>query len=70
MGILHGKIGEFLLVDVASASNTIQDIIPTATPHFATMTDLNMTTSTSLYVFGYRFKTAATKPELEITIEW
>jgi len=45
------------------------DIIPTATPTFATMADPNMMTSTSPTFGEYRFKMAATKPELEITFE-
>jgi hypothetical protein len=45
------------------------DIIPPATPTFSTMADLNMMTSTLPDVGDYRFKMAATKPELEITIE-
>ena len=46
-----------------------KDIIPTATPTFSTMADLTMTTSTSSDVGDDRFKMAATKPKLEITLE-
>ena len=48
---------------------TYRDIIPTATPTFATRADLNMTMSMSADVADYGFKMAVTKPELEITFK-
>ena len=57
-----------LLVNATSVFSNL-DMIPTVTTTFSTTVNLNMTTSTLPGVGDYRFKMAATKPELEITFE-
>ena len=62
MCTLHGKIGDFLLVDVTSVSSG-------SYPIFSTTTYMRMTMSMSLDVVDSAFKMTAAKPELEITLE-
>ena len=58
----------FLLVDITLVCCDI-DIISTATTTLSTTADLNMTISRLPDVVDYRFKMAATKPELERTFK-
>ena len=58
----------FLLVDITLVCCDI-DIISTATTTLSTTADLSMTISRLPDVVDYRFKMAATKPELERTFK-